>query len=153
MAKRLWARLLSEYNSEVILRAAEKAVKESSWLPSLHDIISHCDTADILGLPSAYSAYIEACRAPSPKKEFAWSHPIVYYAGAASDWFFLANTVEQKAFPVFERNYKILLNRLQKGEEITLEIPKAIPEKIEVYLSKEENLQQLAKIKQQLKQN
>lgn len=153
MAKRLWARLLNEYSGEVIMRAAEKTVKESSWLPNIHDVISNCNISDAYGLPSAYSAYIEACRAPAPKKEFAWSHPIVYYAGAASDWYFLANTPEQQAYPVFKRNYEILLNRLQQGEEISLNIPQAIPEKVEIYLSKEENLQQLAKIKQMLKQN
>lgn len=153
MAKRLWLRLLGEYSGAVIMRAAERVVKESSWLPSVHDVIERCDIADTHGLPNAYSAYIEACRASSPKKEFAWSHPIVYYAGVATDWFFLANTAEQYAFPVFKHNYEILLRRLQRGEEITIEIPKAIPEKVEVFLSKEENLEQIEKIKSLLQGN
>ena len=43
MAKRLWLRLLGEYSGAVIMRAAERIVKESSWLPSVHDVIERCD--------------------------------------------------------------------------------------------------------------
>lgn len=143
MAKRLWLRLLSEYNSEVVLRAAERTVKESKWLPSIHDVVSRCDMADTYGLPSAHAAYIEACRAPSPKIEYDWTHPAVYYAGRASDWFFLASTPESSAFPVFQRNYEMLLLRVQNGEDLTIHIPKAIPEKIETPLSPEENIEQI----------
>lgn len=146
MAKRVWLQLLQEHSAETIMRAAEKTVKESSWLPSVHDVLSRCDAADTLGLPSAYQAYIEACRAPSPKQTFAWSHPIVYYAGVASDWFFLANNSEQAAFPVFKRNYEILLQRLHSGEELTLEVPKAIPENLTAPLSKDEHLAHLAEL-------
>lgn len=147
MAKRLWLRLLDDYSDQVIMRAAEKTVKESSWLPSVHDVLKYCDEAETLGLPSAYQAYIEACRAPSPKKEYAWTHPIIYFAGAATDWFFLANNPEQSVFPVFKRNYEILLKRLNAGEEITLTIPKALPEEVDIPLSNEEHLEHLERLK------
>tara|TARA_B100001109_G_scaffold188167_1_gene154749 strand:- start:29479 stop:30126 length:648 start_codon:yes stop_codon:yes gene_type:complete len=147
MAKRLWSRLLAEYSPEVMMRAAEKAVKESSFLPNVHEVLSRCDVADVLGLPPAHAAYMEACRAPSPKKEFNWSHPAVYYAGRASDWFFLANTIEEKAFPVFKRNYDILLKRLQDGEEIELEIPRALPEEVVHPLPKEEQHKRMQALK------
>lgn len=153
MGKRLWARLLKDFSGEVIMKAAERTVKESSWLPNVHDVLSRCEDPNTLNLPSAYSAYIEACRAPSPKKEFAWSHPIVYYAGVASDWYFLASSAEQQAFPVFERNYEVLKSKLAQGENISIEIPKAIPEKVEVYLSREENLEQLAQLRKLLDTN
>lgn len=147
MAKRLWSRLLGEYSPAVIMRAAEKAVKESSWLPSVHEVLARCDVADSLGLPSAHAAYMEACRAPSPKKEYSWSHPAVYYAGRASDWFFLANTVEEQAFPVFRRNYDILLKRLQDGEQIDIDIPPALPEEIIQPLPRDEQQQRLRDLK------
>lgn len=150
MGKRLWARLLSQYSAEILMRAAEKAVKESAFLPNVHEIIKRCEQQDALNLPNAYAAFIEACRAPSPKQNYAWSHPIIYYAGAASDWFFLANNTEDKTFPVFERNYDILKKRLARGEEITLSIPQALPEKVEVHLSKEENLKKIRAILQSL---
>lgn len=150
MAKRLWLRLLSEYSAEVMMRAAERAVKESTFLPNVHEVLSRCDVAEVLGLPNVHAAYMEACRAPSPKKEFNWSHPAVYYAGRASDWFFLANSPETKAFPVFQRNYDLLLKRLQNGEEIELEIAKAIPQEIELVLDKQQQKQRLAELKNDL---
>jgi len=149
-AKKLWAGLLLEYAPEVVMKAAERAVKESSYLPNVHEVIRRCDPADTLGLPTAHAAYIEACRAPSPKREYSWSHPAVYYAGRASDWYFLANMPESRAFPVFERNYQLLLNRVQQGEDIALEIEKALPERIECALPKEEQRQRLSALKDSL---
>ena len=116
--KRLWLNLLAEWPAETLLSAAERAVKECTWLPNVHEIISRCNLAENLGVPDSWQAYLEACRAPSPKKAQQWSHAIVYLAGKASDWFFLANSVEEVAFPVFERNYQILLRRLRNGEEL-----------------------------------
>ncbi|MCA6064472.1 replication protein P [Thalassolituus marinus] len=150
MAKRLWSRLLGEYSPEVIMRAAEKSVKESTFLPNVHEVLARCDIADTLGLPTAYAAYVEACRAPSPKKEFNWSHPAIYFAGRASDWFFLANTPEEHAFPVYQRNYEILLKRIQNGEEIELDIPKALPQEVIIPLAREEQQQRLQDLKKLL---
>jgi len=120
MAKRLWAKLLADYSGQVIMRAAEKTVKDSTYLPNVHEVLMRCDIADVHGLPSTHAAYMEACRAPSPKREYSWTHPAIYYAGRASDWFFLANEPEAVAFPVFKRNYELLLQRIQQGEEIEL---------------------------------
>ena len=150
MAKRLWARLLADYSGEVIMRAAEKAVKENSFLPNVHEVLARCDIADAMGLPSAYAAYMEACRAPSPKKEFNWSHPAVYFAGRASDWFFLANTPEEQAFPVYQRNYEILLKRIQDGDELEMDIAKALPETVEIALPREEQHKRLQDLKKNL---
>ncbi len=147
MAKRLWSRLLVDYRGDVIMRAAEKAVKESGWLPNVHEVVARCDIADVLGLPDPHRAYMEACRAPSPKQEYRWSHPAVYYAGRASDWFFLANNIEEVAYPVFKRNYEILLRRLQNGEDIQMEIAPALPEQIERPLPREQQQQRLQQLK------
>jgi len=143
MAKRLWLRLLGEYSGEVIMRAAEKAVKENGWLPNVHEVLARCDIAEVLGLPSPHAAYMEAARAPSPKKEFKWSHPAVYFAGRATDWFFIANEPEEKVFPVFKRNYEMLMQRIQSGESIELEIPAALPEQSETPLPKQEQSRRL----------
>ena len=133
MAKQLWARLLVDFPAETIMFAAEQVVKQQKFLPNIHDVVEACQSSahQLLGMPDAHSAYIEACRAPSPKKEYKWSHPAVYYAGRASDWFFLANTIETKAFPVFKRNYSMLIERVAAGENIDIELPKALPEEIE----------------------
>lgn len=133
MAKQLWARLLVEFPAETIMFAAEQVVKQQKFLPNVHDVVEACNSSahKLLGMPDAHSAYIEACRAPSPKKEYQWTHPAVYYAGRSSDWFFLANSVEAKAFPVFERNYVMLMERVAAGESIAIELPKALPDHIE----------------------
>ena len=138
MAKRLWMRLLGDYTGEVIMRAAEKAVKESSWLPNVHEVLARCDISEVLGLPSAHAAYVEACRATSPKKEYKWSHPAVYFAGRATDWFFIANETEQKAFPVFKRNYDLLLQRVQAGETLEIDLPPALTDGVETPLTRDE---------------
>lgn len=132
------------------MKAAERAVKESSYLPNVHEVIRRCDPAGTLGLPAAHAAYVEACRAPSPKQEYNWSHPAVYYAGRASDWYYLANTPESQAFPVFERNYQILVARIQQGEDIQLEIERALPETVETPLSREEQRQRMSALIQTL---
>ncbi|HCM04496.1 MAG TPA: hypothetical protein DIC30_00660 [Oceanospirillales bacterium] len=140
LAKQLWARLLVDYPAETIMFAAEQVVKQQKFLPNVHDMIEACQSSahKLLGMPDAHSAYVEACRAPSPKKEYNWSHPAVYFAGRASDWFFLANSVEAKAFPVFERNYVMLMERVAAGESIELELPKALPENIEVPIERKD---------------
>ena len=149
-AKKLWASLLVDYAPDVVMMAAERAVKESSYLPNVHEVIRRCDPAGTMGLPSPHAAYIEACRAPSPKQAFKWSHPAVYYAGRASDWYFLANTPEPRAFPVFERNYQLLLARIQQGEDMTLDVEKALPETIEQPLPGKEQRQRLSTLKNSL---
>jgi hypothetical protein len=102
------------------------------------------------GLPDAYAAYIEACRAPSPKRDQHWSHPIVYHAGAASDWFFLAGSAESRAFPVFKHNYELLLERLRNGERLDLPLPKALPAEIQQPLSRDERKARLQKMRKDL---
>lgn len=131
MAKRLWLKALSGYCYHNIMRAGDLASKESQYLPTLAEITRRCDAYVGENMPNAYQAYIEACRAPEPKADFNWSHPAVYYAGRASDWFFLASNTESLAFPVFKRNYEILLQRLQNGETLSLDIAKPLPQKTE----------------------
>ena len=140
MAKQLWARLLVDFPADTIMFAAEQVVKQQKYLPNVHDVVEACQSSahKLLGMPDTYSAYIEACRAPSPKKTYQWTHPAVYYAGRASDWFFLANSVEAKAFPVFERNYALLMEKVASGESIEIDLPKALPEKIEKLIERKE---------------
>jgi len=145
MAKQLWSRLLVDYDANTMLKAAELVVKQQKFLPNVHDVLEACEQAQhiVLGVPDPHAAYVEACRAPSPKAEYNWTHPAVYYAGRASDWFMLANEPEQVAYPVFERNYALLLDRIRNGEELNIELPKAIPEKIERPLERKEQAQNL----------
>lgn len=125
-AKKLWHSALREFDDATVMAAAELAIKESEFLPTVRGILKYCERSRAeLGLPSPREAYLEACRAPTPKAGHAWSHPAVYWAGHDSDWFFLANNSEHAAFPVFERHYQRYCRRVLAGE--TLPYPQAPP--------------------------
>lgn len=151
-AKRLWFGSLSSYSAEEILKGARLAIKQSEFLPSVASFIRFIEQASTenLGLPDAHAAYIEACRAPSPKAEFNWSHLAVYYAGLASDWFLLANSTEKQAFPVFKRNYDLLCQRVRDGVELQAPLPAALPEQLQRPLDKAEQKKRMAELKQSL---
>lgn len=149
-AKKLWFSNLKDYQPEQILAAAHRAIKESEFLPTIRGILKYFENAyQEYGLPDARAAYIEACRAPSPKGEFNWTHPAIYYAGRESDWFFIANNSEYIVFPVFQRNYQILCERVIKGEELEVPVLKALPEEITKVLSKEEQKAHLKKLREE----
>ncbi len=151
MAKQLWLHSLADLSPERIAAGTKRAIKGSPYLPTLHTIRRYCDPSpEELGVPDAYRAYQEACRAPTPKIDQSWSHPIVYLAGKASDWFLLASSSETKAYPVYQRNYEVLLERLLNGETLEMPVPRAIPESIPEPLSKEENKARMKKLRAEL---
>lgn len=152
MAKQLWLHSLCDLPPQRLLAGGRRAIRLSEFLPSLHSLRRYCEpTAAELGVPELRAAYVEACRAPSPKQGFKWSHPIVYHAGRSSDWHFLAGTPESIAFPVFKRNYELLLQRLLNGDNLDVPVPKALPESIEQPLSREERKARLRELREQLK--
>ena len=117
--KRLWLEALEPYPTAVILRAAQHAIEHSDYLPTLNRMIEACRLClSDLGLPSPYDAYREACLAPSPKTDAAWSHPAVYLAGRDSDWFFLANEPEAKTWNVYREHYERWVSRAARGEQL-----------------------------------
>ena len=130
LAKRLWLSHLSDFTAEQILAAARQATHESEYLPTVRGVLKYLEDFRNLGLPDARDAYREACLAPAPKAEQAWSHPAVYWAGVASDWFFIASNSERIAWPVFEKHYRALCERVAQGEQLQLPALPALPEHI-----------------------
>ncbi|QHQ40927.1 hypothetical protein GTQ55_15790 [Microbulbifer hydrolyticus] len=149
-AKRLWLESLAGFSPEQMVAGAKRAIKQCEYLPTVHRMLQLCAEGDG-GLPEARAAYREACNAPSPKANYRWSHPAVYHAGRAADWFFLANNPESSAYPVFAAHYKKICERLMAGEslpapqQVQLEHQPAKP------LSKAENAKKLAELRAQLK--
>ncbi len=149
--KKLWLESLVQFEPQTILRGARKVIEESEYLPTLNRMIRACQgDPESFGLPDAHTAYIEACRAPSPKSAWRWSHAAVYHAGVASDWFFLASNSEKVAFPVFERHYQRLCEKVMNGTELPVPDAPALPETIETPLSREENQQRLDALRKQM---
>lgn len=151
VAKQLWLHSLLDLSPEEILRGGRRSIKESAYLPTLHTIreLSRPSLRDF-GLPDTHSAYLEACRAPSPKAAYNWSHPAVYHAGRAADWFFLANNPERAAFPVFREHYERFCERVIEGEELTQPDTPALPQESTTPLSLDERRQKLAELRREL---
>lgn len=151
MAKQLWLHALSDIPPVRLRAGTRRAIRASEYLPTIHSLRNYCDPKPHeLGLPEAHAAYVEACRAPLPKIAQPWSHPIVYHAGKSTDWFFLANSPESIAFPVFRRNYELLIERLLNGEQLDTPVPKGLPEEISTPLSLEERKTRLQKMRDDL---
>lgn len=148
MAKQLWLRMLAEYPAEFITHAGRKSICDNTFLPTLHSIREHCDAAATAGLPDCKAAYIEACIAKPG--EHQWSHPIVYYAGKATDWFFLKGQIESQTYPVFQRNYEILKERIRRGEVLEMPLLKAIESQQVAPLETDEQKSRLALLRKQL---
>jgi hypothetical protein len=108
-----------------------------------------CVTPDLAahGLPPARQAYEEACLKPAPKAKQRWSHPAVYQAGVATGWFDLASLPSDQIYPVFEYNYAQLCQRVVAGEDITVPVPQALPEKVNAPLTHEQKLSRIDELK------
>lgn len=125
--KRLWLEILSRFTPQAILLGARGVIENSEYLPSLHTMIHYCEQADSsTAFPDPHSAYSEACRAPSPKATYKWSHLAVYYAGKACDWYFLQSQTEAVAFPVFREKYLEICAKVRAG--LTLPLPASAQE-------------------------
>ncbi|WP_235015351.1 replication protein P [Oceanicoccus sp. KOV_DT_Chl] len=147
-AKKIWYNNLNHLTPDQIIAAAHQAIRQSEFLPTIKGLLKYVGSSQ--GLPDAYSAYIEACQAASPKIEQQWSHPAVYMAGVAADWFFLASNAEAKAFPVFKRHYEILCERVIGGEVLAMPSYQALPETISQPLSNQERKQRMKKLRANL---
>jgi hypothetical protein len=149
--KKLWLESLSDYPVEHILRGARHAIEHSEYLPTLNRMLECCQQgmAD-LGLPTAHDAFVEACRAPSPKSAQRWSHPAVYLAGRDSDWFFLANNTERTSWPVFKEHYDRYCSRVMRGESLEIPAPEVLEQIPTAPLSAEEQLSRLRELRKQI---
>lgn len=148
--KRLWLEALNEFSAIVIMRAAKEVIKQSEYLPTLKKMLDSCQQVSQPNLPDTRKAFVEACQAPSPKANAKWSHPAVYHAGAASDWYFLQNNPEYTSFPVFKKQYEAVCERIKNGEKLAHPKQIALPDSTLTPLDKEANKQQMASLRKNL---
>lgn len=152
MAKKYWCSALEHFPPSVIIGATRQVCTSQTFLPTLSAMVMACEQAlPACGLPEPHQAYREACLAPEPKATQHWSHPAVYLAGKACDWFALANQPEEQIYPLFEYHYRLLVNRVLQGEDIhapeVQPLPASIPGQA---LSLEEQKQKLAALREKL---
>ena len=146
-AKKLWFDYLRDYQPGVITAAARQAIRESEFLPSIATLLKYCTGAGTSDLPDTYSAYREACLAPSPKADFQWSHPAVYYAGKAAGWNLLASQPENRALPVFTRRYREICERLARGENFAAPTANRLTQKPAAPLGRTENRKKMQQLR------
>ncbi len=137
LARQLWFSYLKSYSADTIVEATHRAIRESSFLPTVHDILKHCDAIEHGDLPEAWQAYQEACNATDPKAAFPWSHPVVYHAGNEIGWYYLSTTASDRAFMVFQKVYRKLCARVAQGETFTVKAPEALPKPTRIPLDRE----------------
>jgi hypothetical protein len=151
LGKEYWLSCLAEFSPRQITRAARKLVKTSEYLPTVAAVVKACETGlELFGLPAPRAAYLEACKAPSPKDACNWSHPAVYYAGKASDWFILASEPESVALPIFQYNYQQICQRVMAGEEFAITPPPALSDRHGKKLTSAQRKEQMRKLREKL---
>jgi hypothetical protein len=151
IAKKYWLSSLEEFPPPIIVAAGKKVIATQEYLPSISVMLRACgDGKELLGLPETRAAYAEACAAPSPKRDYSWSHEAVYFAGLASGWFLLKSEPEPIALPVFRNHYERLCQQVLRGESLVIDPIPALPEKTSTPLSGDELHSRLARLKQTL---
>ncbi len=146
--KKLWLESLADYPVDQILQGAKHAIEHSEYLPTLNRMLECCQAGlSEFGLPDPREAYLEACRAASPKSAQPWSHPAVYLAGRDSDWFFLANNEERITWPVFRAHYQRYVAAALRGEALEVPAPEALEQHKAEPLSPEAQLAELKKLR------
>ena len=129
VAKREWALSLRGFSEHELVAAVERCKTEFVWLPTITEFLSllQKDLQDY-GLPSVLSAYQEACLNTEHPREHAWSHPAVYFAGRATDWFRLRTEDRNDVLADFEHNYRQLCQRVINGEELSVPLMQGLPD-------------------------
>ena len=151
IAKKYWLGTLEQYSPLQIVHAAKQVIRTQDYLPSIAALVKACEQGlDLFGLPSPRQAYIEACGAPSPKRDYPWSHEAVYLAGQGAGWFVIASESESTSFPLFDYHYQLLCRRVISGERLEAAVITPLPDKIARPLSKDETKARFAKMRDEL---
>lgn len=127
-AKKLWAESLKKYPAECINAAVETVIQANDYLPTLTEVLKACSSSmGAINFPTPQEAFIEAQKSSSPRQNYPWTHPIVYWAGREIGWE-LINSQNNNAFQAFSKTYMRLVKEMKAGKEFII-TPK---EKIDV---------------------
>jgi hypothetical protein len=121
------------------------------WCPTPAQFVGACLMRHVAGCLPAKSAYLEYClNNGNPKHK--WSHPIVRASVRLSGRSYDIKTLpEEKAFPLFEQAYQVLMDRLRNGEQVDMPIPRALPEEASSRISTpKENVNHLSSMRANL---
>jgi hypothetical protein len=78
------------------------------------------------GFPAVEEAYVEARKSYQPRKEFEWSHPIVYYAGKKIGWNTLNERDSKENFSAFKKIFNTLKIEFLNGKNLEIKMDKSV---------------------------
>ena len=115
----------SENQIKLGLRKA-RASQDAYW-PNVGKFVAWCKpTAEYFGLPSKEDAYLEAIANLGEFNTAKWSHPAVCETVKNTTCYALKNQSEKDSRALFYRNYAIMMERVMRGENLQVDIAKAI---------------------------
>jgi hypothetical protein len=116
-AKRLWAESLKKYPAASINSAAEMVIQTNDYLPTLTEVIKACgDSLEYMNIPSVQEAFIESQKSSSPRQEFPWTAPIIYWAAREVGWDIINSSNNSYALKVFSKVYLRLAKEMSAGK-------------------------------------
>lgn len=125
--KREWALALAPFDAPSTERALEHCKRNMAWPPSIAEFLALLEQAT--GMPSARSAYEEACRCRITPAEFAWTHPVIYHTASEVGFWRLQTEAEYRTWPDFQNAWRRNMERLRLGEDFTMPSPpQALPD-------------------------
>jgi len=117
-AKKLWAESLKKYPAECINAAVETVIQSNDYLPTLTEVLKACSgSMGAINIPTPQEAFIEAQKSSSPRQNFPWTHPIVYWAGREIGWDLINSQNNNNAFQAFSKTYMRLVREMKAGKE------------------------------------
>ncbi|WP_435234507.1 replication protein P [Psychromonas sp. PT13] len=130
IGKKVWVKTLLEgkiTTHEQIRIGMKRARASGDFMPSAGKFVDWCRiTASDMGLPSREDAFREAIGNLGVFITAKWSHPVVFETVKQSTCYALKNNTEKEARALFYRNYAIMVERVRRGEQLDVSIPKGI---------------------------
>ena len=120
-AKRVWAESLKKFHPSGIYHAAEIVIQSNDYLPTLTEVIKACsDSIELLDIPSVQEAFIEAQKSFSPRQEFPWTTPIIYWAAREVGWDIINSPNNANALKAFSKVYFQLAKEVSSGKSFDI---------------------------------
>ncbi len=120
-AKKLWAESLKKFPAECINAAVETVIQSNDYLPTLTEILKACSgSMGTINIPTPQEAFIEAQKSSSPRQNFPWTHPIIYWAGKEVGWDLVNSQNNSNTFQAFSKAYMRMVKEMKAGKEFKI---------------------------------
>ena len=115
------------------LNRARREVGDRKFWPSPRQFCIWCLPCALdAGLPEAEQAFREALKHYRNPASHSWTHELVWFAMRETGHWMSSRANKKEVFEVYTRNYDVLVRRFLAGETFDIEIPKALPPKVNI---------------------